>query len=46
MSRLGNDVDAIAELFLTGLLELPWAVLQLFGICGLLFWLDLPHSRW
>jgi ABC-type multidrug transport system fused ATPase/permease subunit len=40
MSRLGNDVDAIAELFLTGLVDLPWAVLQLFGICGLLIWLD------
>jgi ATP-binding cassette, subfamily B, bacterial len=40
MSRLGNDVDAIAELFLTGLVDLPWAVLQLIGICGLLIWLD------
>lgn len=42
MSRLGNDIDAISELFLTGLIDLPWAVLQLFGICGLLIWLDLP----
>lgn len=42
MSRLGNDVDAIAELFLTGLIDLPWATLQLFGIAGLLLWLDLP----
>ena len=40
MSRLGNDVDAIAELFLTGLVDLPWAMLQLIGICGLLIWLD------
>ena len=42
MSRLGNDVDAIAELFLTGLIDLPWAVLQLFGIAVLLLILDLP----
>ncbi len=42
MSRLGNDVDAIAELFLTGLVDLPWAVLQLFGIAVLLLVLDLP----
>lgn len=42
MSRLGNDVDAISELFLTGLIDLPWAVLQLVGICGLLIWLDVP----
>jgi ABC-type multidrug transport system fused ATPase/permease subunit len=42
MSRLGNDIDAIAELFLTGLVDLPWAVLQLVGICGLLIWLDVP----
>jgi ATP-binding cassette subfamily B protein len=42
MSRLGNDIDAISELFLTGLIDLPWAVLQLIGICGLLVWLDAP----
>lgn len=42
MSRLGNDVDAIAELFLTGLIDLPWAMLQLFGIAVLLVVLDLP----
>ena len=28
MSRLGNDIDAIAELFLTGLIDLPWGVLS------------------
>jgi ABC-type multidrug transport system fused ATPase/permease subunit len=42
MSRLGNDIDAISELFLTGLIDLPWAVLQLCGIVVLLLILDLP----
>jgi ABC-type multidrug transport system fused ATPase/permease subunit len=42
MSRLGNDVDAISELFMTGLIDLPWAVLQLIGIIVILFILDLP----
>jgi ATP-binding cassette, subfamily B, bacterial len=42
MSRLGNDIDAISELFLTGLIDLPWAVLQLFGIVVILLILDLP----
>ncbi len=42
MSRLGNDMDAIAELFLTGLIDLPWAVLQVCGIIVLLFVLDVP----
>lgn len=42
MSRLGNDMDAIAELFLTGVIDLPWAVLQLLGIVVILLVLDLP----
>ncbi len=42
MSRLGNDIDAISELFLTGLIDLPWAVLQLCGIVVILLVLDLP----
>jgi ABC-type multidrug transport system fused ATPase/permease subunit len=42
MSRLGNDIDAISELFMTGLIDLPWAVLQLIGIIVILFILDLP----
>lgn len=42
MSRLGNDIDAIAELFLTGLIDLPWALLQLLGIVVILLVLDLP----
>lgn len=42
MSRLGNDIDAIAELFLTGVIDLPWAVLQVCGIIVILLVLDLP----
>jgi ABC-type multidrug transport system fused ATPase/permease subunit len=42
MSRLGNDMDAIAELFLTGVIDLPWAVLQVLGIIVILLVLDLP----
>ena len=42
MSRLGNDMDAIAELFLTGVIDLPWAVLQVCGIIVVLLVLDLP----
>ncbi len=42
MSRLGNDMDAIAELFLTGVIDLPWAVLQVIGIIVILLVLDLP----
>jgi ABC-type multidrug transport system fused ATPase/permease subunit len=42
MSRLGNDIDSIADLFLTGLIDLPWAVLQVIGIVVLLLTLDLP----
>jgi ATP-binding cassette subfamily B protein len=42
MSRLGNDIDAIAEFFLTGLIDLPWGVLSLIGITVILLVLDLP----
>ena len=42
MSRLGNDIDAIAEFFLTGLIDLPWGVLSLCGITVILVVLDLP----
>jgi ABC-type multidrug transport system fused ATPase/permease subunit len=42
MSRLGNDMDAIAELFLTGIIDLPWAILQVCGIIVILLVLDLP----
>ncbi|HYZ92883.1 MAG TPA: ABC transporter ATP-binding protein [Actinomycetota bacterium] len=42
MSRLGNDIDAIAELFLTGIIDLPWAILQVLGIVVILLVLDLP----
>lgn len=42
MSRLGNDIDAIAEFFLTGLIDLPWGVLSLLGITVILLVLDLP----
>jgi len=42
MSRLGNDMDAIAELFLTGIIDLPWAILQLLGITVILLVLDPP----
>jgi ABC-type multidrug transport system fused ATPase/permease subunit len=42
MSRLGNDIDAIADLFLTGLIDLPWGVLQLCGIVVILLVLDIP----
>jgi len=37
MSRLGNDIDSISDLFLTGLVDLPWAVTARFVIvliCG------------
>jgi ABC-type multidrug transport system fused ATPase/permease subunit len=42
MSRLGNDIDAIAEFFLTGLIDLPWGVLSLCGITVILLVTDLP----
>ncbi len=42
MSRLGNDIDSISDLFLTGLVDLPWAVLQLIGIIVILLILDIP----
>ncbi len=42
MSRLGNDIDAIAEFFLTGIIDLPWAILQVLGIIVILLVLDLP----
>jgi ATP-binding cassette, subfamily B, bacterial len=42
MSRLGNDIDSISDLFLTGLVDLPWAVLQLIGIIVILLVLDVP----
>ena len=42
MSRLGNDIDAIAEFFLTGVIDLPWAILQVLGIIVVLLVLDLP----
>ncbi len=42
MSRLGNDMDAIAELFLTGIIDLPWAIMQVLGIIVILLVLDLP----
>jgi ATP-binding cassette, subfamily B, bacterial len=42
MSRLGNDIDSISDLFLTGLVDLPWAVLQLIGIVIILLILDVP----
>ena len=42
MSRLGNDIDSISDLFLTGLVDLPWAVLQLIGIVIILLILDIP----
>jgi ABC-type multidrug transport system fused ATPase/permease subunit len=42
MSRLGNDIDAIAEFFNTGLVDLPWGVLSLIGITVILLTLDLP----
>jgi ABC-type multidrug transport system fused ATPase/permease subunit len=42
MSRLTNDIDAIAELFLTGLVSLPVAAVQLVVITALLLILDLP----
>jgi ABC-type multidrug transport system fused ATPase/permease subunit len=42
MSRLGNDMDAIAELFLTGIIDLPWAILQVLGIVVILLVLDFP----
>ncbi len=41
MSRLGNDIDAISDLFLTGLIDLPWGVLSLIGIVIILLVLDL-----
>ena len=44
MSRLGNDIDSISDLFLTGLVDLPWAVLQLFGIVIILLVLDIPMA--
>ena len=40
MSRLGNDIDAISDLFLTGLIDLPWGVLSLIGIVIILLVLD------
>jgi ABC-type multidrug transport system fused ATPase/permease subunit len=42
MSRLTNDIDAIAELFLTGLISLPVALVQLLVIVTVLLVLDVP----
>jgi ATP-binding cassette, subfamily B, bacterial len=42
ISRLTNDIDAIAELFLTGLVSLPVAAVQLLVIVTLLLIMDLP----
>jgi len=42
IARLTNDIEALADLLNTGLVTLPTALLQLFGITVVLLVLDLP----